>query len=72
MLSKISSAINLLENLNTIHILENNQDKINWCLLSKNSNSNAILLLEKNLDKIFWCSLSENPNDIHLLEIKIK
>jgi hypothetical protein len=49
-----------------IHLLEQNQDKINWVWLSKIPN--AIHLLEQNQDKIDWESLSKNPNAIHLLE----
>ena len=57
--------------LRTIHLLENNLDKIwiiyykilplqiYWKYLSKNPN--AINLLEKNQDKIHWYYLSENP-----------
>jgi len=49
-----------------IHLLEQNQDKIKWSILS--SNPNAIHLLEQNPDKISWVWLSENPNAIHILE----
>ena len=56
----------LSSNPGAIHLLEKNQDKINWCELS--SNPNAIHLLEQNQDKIHWDYLSENPNAIHLLE----
>jgi len=41
-----------LDNLNAIHLLEKNQDKIDWILLSENPN--AIPILEKNIDKINW------------------
>ena len=53
-------------NPNTIHLLEKNHDKINWCSLSENPNT--IHLLEKNHDKIDSFGLSHNPNAIHLLE----
>ncbi len=56
----------LSSNPAAIHILENNQDKIDWDHLSKNPS--AIHLLEKNPDKINWYNLSENPAAIHLLE----
>jgi hypothetical protein len=39
--------------------LENNQDNINWHLLS--ANPSALSLLEKNQDKIDWSLLSANP-----------
>ena len=54
------------KNINAIHLLEKNQDKINWDDLS--SNINAIPLLSKNLDRINWENLSSNPNAIHILE----
>ena len=53
-------------NPNAVHLLEQNQDKINWTFLS--GNPNAIYLLEKHQDKIDWERLSGNPNAIHLLE----
>ena len=43
-----------------------NQEKINWRYLSKNTN--AIHLLEENLHKIDWFYLTLNINAIHLLE----
>ena len=45
---------------NPIDLLEKNQDKINWQLLS--GNPNAISLLEKNIDKVssYWLSLNLN------------
>ncbi len=49
-----------------ISILEENQDKIEWDLLSRNPS--GIHILEKNLDKINWSELSRNPNAIKLLE----
>ena len=56
----------LSSNPNAIHLLEANQNKINWMGLSMNPN--AIHLLEENQDKIIWLYLSCNPNAIHLLE----
>lgn len=50
----------------TMHLLEANQDKINWIELS--GNPAAIHLLEANQDKINWVELSCNPAAIHLLE----
>jgi hypothetical protein len=47
-------------------LLEENQDKINWNILSENLN--AIELLEENQDKINWNILSENLNAIELLK----
>ena len=60
--------VNLCQNSNpnAMHLLEQNQDKINWKILSENPN--AIHLLEQNQDKINWKILSENPNAMHLLE----
>jgi hypothetical protein len=49
-----------------IHILEQNQDKIDWDKLSENPA--AIYLLEQNQDKIYWPWLSINPAAIHILE----
>ena len=37
-----------------------NQDKIDWCVLS--SNPGAIEILKKNQDKIDWDALSSNPS----------
>jgi len=45
-------------NPNAIHLLEKNQDKIDWFELS--NNPNAIHLLEQNQDKIKWSNLSYN------------
>ena len=56
----------LSQNENAIHLLKQNQDKIDWDNLS--CNDNAIHLLEQNQDKIDWNCLSYNPNAIHLLE----
>ena len=53
-------------NPNAIHLLEQNQDKIDWVKLSLNPS--AIHLLEQNLDKINLWQLSRNQNAIHLLE----
>ena len=47
-------------------MLEANQDRLNWKLLS--INPAAIHLLEANLDKIDWDFLSTNSAAIHLLE----
>ena len=47
-------------------MLEANQDKINWDILSLNPS--AIHLLEDNPDNIYWPWLSLNPAAIHLLE----
>ena len=52
--------VQLSNNPNAIHILENNLDKVNWKQLS--INLNAIHILEKNLDKVDWYWLSMNPN----------
>jgi hypothetical protein len=54
-------------NENAIHLLEQNQEKINWDMLSLNKN--AIHLLQQNQDKINWNRLSENENAIHLLHV---
>jgi hypothetical protein len=43
-----------------IHLLEQNQDKIDWFWLS--ANEGAIHLLEQNQDKIDWQMLSTNIN----------
>jgi hypothetical protein len=47
-------------------------DKINWEILSKNSN--AMHLLKKNPDKIRWYYLSENPSifEIDMNQMKIE
>ena len=50
----------LSSNPNAIHLLEQNQDKINWSQLS--GNSEAIHLLEQNQDKIDWNLLLQNPS----------
>jgi hypothetical protein len=49
-------------------LLEQNLDKVDWYVLSRNPN--AIPILEKNLDKVHWYlyRLSQNPNAIHILE----
>ena len=66
--------INNINHINPMHFLKlrgfvkDYIDKIDWMLLS--NNSNAIYLLEENLDKINWMDLSENPNAIHLLRTK--
>lgn len=56
----------LSDNINAVHFLEENRDKICWWMLS--SNINAIHLLDANPDKIYWIELSSNLNAIHLLE----
>jgi hypothetical protein len=50
-------------------IFQENIDKLNWNILSKNPN--ALYLLEQNMDKINWSQLSENPNALYLLEQNI-
>ena len=49
-----------------MELLKENQNKIDWDMLSKNPN--AIELLKKNQDKINWIILSLNPNAIELLK----
>tara|TARA_B100001094_G_C17975883_1_gene692743 strand:- start:542 stop:943 length:402 start_codon:yes stop_codon:yes gene_type:complete len=56
-------------NPNAIHLLEQNQDKIDWRMLS--SNQNAINLLEKNQDKIVWTLLCQNPLGYELLKTAV-
>jgi len=51
-------------NPNAIHLLEENQDKIDWSDLSQNPN--AIHLLEQNIDKIHWYWLSRNPSIFYM------
>ena len=53
----------LSANPNAIHILKQNQDKINWYWLSRNPA--AIHSLEQNKDKITWYCLSSNSAAIH-------
>jgi hypothetical protein len=60
------SNVRLCQNLNAIHLLEQNINKINWTYLSENTN--GITLLEKNIDKINWGQFCFNPNAIDLLE----
>jgi hypothetical protein len=43
-----------------MNLLEANQDKINWEVLSRNPN--AIDILEANQDKIDWKEISLNPS----------
>jgi hypothetical protein len=50
----------LSANENAIELLKENQDKINWYMLSKNPN--AIQLLQENPDKINWYMFSKNPS----------
>jgi len=47
-------------NKNAVHLLEENLDKIDWCLLS--FNQNAIHILRDNLEKIDWMCFSTNPS----------
>ena len=49
-----------------IELLKENQDKINWELLS--TNEEAIELLKENPDKIYWKWLSKNKKAIELLK----
>ena len=51
-----------------IALLEKNQDKIDWSLLSANPAERALALLENNQDKINWVNLSANPAALALLE----
>jgi hypothetical protein len=44
------------------HILEENENRINWASLSSNTSYDALDLLEKNLDKIDWTYLHTNPS----------
>ena len=53
-----------------IKLLEQNQDKIYWPLLSENSE--ALHLLEQNQDKIVWWHLSKNPAIFVYDYVKIK
>jgi hypothetical protein len=41
-------------NINAIHLLEKNKDKIIWEILSLNRSEDGIKLLEKNQNKIDW------------------
>jgi len=50
-------------------MLEANPDKINWIMLS--TNTNAIHLLEANPDKIEWNTLSKNPGATNTEAISI-
>ncbi len=52
-----------------VNLLEENQDKIDWTMLSQNPG--AIKLIEDNLNKIHWDYLSRNENAIHILEANI-
>ena len=45
---------------NAIHLLEENQDKINW--LNSSRNPDATHLFENNEEKNFWTRLSRNPS----------
>ena len=59
----------LSSNPGAIHLLEQNQDKINWTFLS--GNPNAIYLLEQHPDKVNWKILSSNPGAIDLIELNL-
>ena len=52
--------LSLNPNPKAIELLRENQDKIDWPMLSKNPA--AIELLKENLEKIDWMWLSANPN----------
>jgi hypothetical protein len=56
-------------NKNAIEILKENQNKINWQILS--SNKNALELLKANQDKIDYYNLSKNKG-IFIKTINIK
>jgi hypothetical protein len=58
--------LSLNPNDGAIAILKQNQDKINWRMLSRNPNDWAIALLKTNQDKIDWNGLSTNPNIFEL------
>ena len=61
-----SKSANMKPGMSSGDIIEANQDKIDWFILSMNPN--AIPLLEANQDKISWQFLCRNQNAIHLLE----
>ena len=46
-----------------MELLRENQDLIDWELLSGNPNPTAIALLTANQDEIYWDQLSRNPSD---------
>jgi hypothetical protein len=58
--------------MNDIFLQEQNDYKIDWYFLSKNSNDRALNLLEQNQNKIDCYCLSKNSNnrDLTLLDIK--
>ena len=59
----------LSKNPNAIHLLEQNQNKIDWLRLSSNPNPNAINILKNNQDKIRWDYLSSNPSIFQIIDI---
>jgi len=56
-------------NPNAVDILldEKNRTKIDWYLLSSNTNYKIIDMISQNLNKIEWFILSENPSAISIL-----
>jgi hypothetical protein len=61
--SKFSANVS---DFNSIFIINENKNLINWKLLSKNKN--AISILENNLDKIYMTELTLNKNATKLIE----
>ncbi len=61
---------NLAKNINAIHIIEKNLDKLDsFCKDALLRNPKAINVIERNFDRFKndYYALSENPNGIHLL-----
>jgi len=54
----------LNSNPNTVHIIKQNPDKIDWKEFSSNSHPDAVELLLKNPDKIDWKEFSSNANPL--------
>ncbi len=54
----------LSRNPSAIHILEENQDKIEWDQLL--SNPSGIHLFKENIDKINWLHIGRNPDIFEL------
>ena len=50
--------------------MQDNLDKVDWSVLSKNPN--AINILENNKDKICWYNIAKNPNAIHLIKDRVE
>ena len=50
----------LSSNLSAVHILQENEDKINWYNFCYNESIDAIYMIERNKYKIDWLSLSRN------------